>query len=101
MFYQILLSERPEYINVIEAGYLLAPAVFMTNADNPIFLLTQLAETIEDIFHWLGLYEFLPSSPLIAWLAHQVCDDSSAGDVDICSNFAFAFFGINPDQFNS
>ena len=57
---QVLLSERPEYNDKVRAGFLLAPAVIMTNAYNAIFLFTDLAEVVEDIFHWLGFYEFLP-----------------------------------------
>ena len=57
---QVLLSEKPEYNVKIKAGFLLAPAVIMTNAYNPIFLFADLAGTLENILHWLGFYEFLP-----------------------------------------
>ena len=52
--FQILMSEKPEYNDKIIEAYLLAPAVFMTHAPHPIFILTSLAEDIEAIFHWLG-----------------------------------------------
>ena len=48
------MSEKPEYNDKIIEAYLLAPAVFMTHAPHPIFILTSLAEDIEAIFHWLG-----------------------------------------------
>lgn len=56
----MLLSEKPEYNDKIVAGFLLAPAVIMTNAYNPIFIFADLAEVVEDILHWLGFYEFMP-----------------------------------------
>jgi hypothetical protein len=55
-----LLSERPEYNAKIKAGFLLAPAAIMTHAYNPIFLLANWVDSIEDLLHLLGFYEFLP-----------------------------------------
>ncbi len=64
-YLQVLLSERPEYNQKIKAGFLLAPAAFMTHAYNPIFLLSEWVEELEDLFHLFGIYEFLPQPGLI------------------------------------
>jgi len=97
----ILMSEKPEYNDKIIEAYLLAPAVFMTHAPHPIFILTSFAEDIEAIFQWLGMYEFAPNSQIVSWIGHQICNEESNPDLaDVCANLAFAFMGLNPDQFN-
>jgi hypothetical protein len=58
--FKVLLSDKPEYNEKIKAGFLLAPAAIMTNAYSPVFLLTAIAEAVEDFLHLLGIYEFLP-----------------------------------------
>ena len=46
--YMILLSERPEYNDKIQEGYLLAPAVFMTYAPHPVFIFSSLGTVFEN-----------------------------------------------------
>lgn len=73
----------------------------MTHAPHPIFILTSFADDIEAIFHWLGMYEFAPDSQIVSWIGHQICNEESSPDLaDVCANLAFAFMGLNPDQFN-
>ena len=39
-----MLSERPEYNQKVEAGFLLAPVAFMTHSTNAVFLLAEWGE---------------------------------------------------------
>lgn len=98
--YMILLSERPEYNDKIQEGYLLAPAVFMTYAPHPVFIFSSLGNTIEDLVHLLGMYELVPESEFVHWLSQIMCDQVTDTLPGLCDNFAFAFCGINPAQFN-
>ena len=99
--FQVLLSERPEYNEKIKAGFLMAPAVFMNTAYNPILQLAEWAEILEELYHSLGYYEFLPHPDLVTWLGHEVCNgEEHPIYADVCSNLAFLLFGINPDQLN-
>lgn len=95
------MSERPEYNEKIIEAYLLAPAVFMTYAPHPIFLLSEWADDIDSILQWIGMYEFAPSSSFVSWIGHQICNEENSPDLaDVCANLAFAFLGFNPEQFN-
>ena len=47
------------------------------------------------------MYEFAPNSQIVSWIGHQICNEESNPDLaDVCANLAFAFMGLNPDQFN-
>ena len=47
------------------------------------------------------MYEFAPDSQIVSWIGHQICNEESNPDfADVCANLAFAFMGLNPDQFN-
>ena len=39
-----MLSEKPEYNNKVEAGFLLAPVAFMSHATNSVFLFAEWGE---------------------------------------------------------
>ena len=96
-----MLSERPEYNEKIMAGFLMAPAVFMNTAYNSIMKLAEWAETIEDLYHLFGFYEFLPHPDLVTWLGHEVCNEEEHPIyTDVCTNILFLLYGINPDQLN-
>ncbi len=98
----MLLSERPEYNDKITEGYLLAPAAFMTTAPNPIFILASYADDLQDLYHFLGFWEFIPHSWLITWLGHYVCnEDDHPIWGSLCLNVAFLLMGINPEQLNA
>jgi len=49
----------------------------MTHAYNPIFLLSEWVEELEDLFHLFGIYEFLPQPGDNRFLVQKVgCTDS-------------------------
>merc|ERR1719427_644011 len=58
--YFVMLSQRPEYNTKIKVGAMMAPPVYMTHANNPIFIISQLGGGIEYLYHLFGMYEFLP-----------------------------------------
>jgi hypothetical protein len=94
-------SEKPEYNEKIRAAFLLAPAVFMNHAVNPIFLIAEWAGSLENLLHLLGVYEFLPHTEVISWLGDTVCDEEDHPIyTEVCTNVAFLLFGIQPEQLN-
>ncbi|XP_059093434.1 lipase 3-like [Tigriopus californicus] len=98
--YLVLLSEMPEYNAKVKAGVLMGPPAFMGHATHPIFLLAEAAEDITDLIHELGIYEFLPSSDLMHYIAHEVCDDEHPVGASLCSNLFFAFFQVSYSYMN-
>ena len=79
----------------------MGPAVFMTNAWNPIFQIAEWANSIEIIFHLFGFHEFLPHMDVVSALAHYFCniiDHPVYGE--LCENIIFALSGINEAQLN-
>jgi hypothetical protein len=95
------LSELPEYNEKIKAGFLLAPAVFMTHATDPIFLISQFAEEIDFLYHLFGAYEFLPHPDIISALAHVFCNEEEHPIyTDVCANIAFILLNIKVDHLN-
>ena len=95
------MSELPEYNDKIHDAFLLAPPAFMTNADNPIFLIAEWAGNIEILFHLFGFYEFLPHYEVISWIGHYFCDlDEHHALAVLCENIVFIVAGINEAQLN-
>lgn len=45
----------------------------------------------------MGLYEFLPTSPLFDWLGRTICQAESPIQ-DVCNNVLFLIAGYNFDQ---
>jgi hypothetical protein len=50
---KVLSHRLPEYNSIIKAGFLLAPAVFMTHATDPLFQISQFADDIDDLVSML------------------------------------------------
>lgn len=96
--YLVMLSMRPEYNEKIKIGALLAPPAYMSHATNFIFTIAQWGDTVDILYHLFGLYEFLPHSDLMSWLAELFCGGDILGS--ICANFGFLFLGFNPGQLN-
>ena len=68
----------------------------MTHAPHPIFLISGIANNVEEILHMLGMYEFAPNSDLVSWFGHVICNPDGNPDLsDVCSNLAFAFMGLS------
>ena len=98
---QIFLSELPEYNAKIKDAYLMGPAAFMTNADNPIFTIADWADDIGILYHLFGFYEFLPHYDFITWLGHTFCDITGNEALGaLCENIVFIVTGINEAQLN-
>ena len=97
----VFASELEEYNNKIAGAYLMGPAVTMTNANNPIFLISEWAGNVEILFHLFGQYEFLPHYDIISWIAHFFCDVTGNAILgELCENIVFLVTGINEAQLN-
>lgn len=100
-FLQVLLSDRPEYNDKIHDAYLLAPPIYMTHTYNPRFWFANFGKDIQWLFHIFGAYEFLPSSSIISWMGHALCDVFEHPFIgELCGNVAFIFAGIDESQLN-
>lgn len=94
------MSDLPEYNAKIKAGFLLAPASFMTHSTGAIFDIAQYG-AIEDLLHLFGIWEFLPHPDLIAALGHIYCNQEEHPiDNELCAEIAFILLGINLEQLN-
>ena len=97
----VFTSELPEYNSKISDAYLMGPAVTMTNANNPIFIISELAGSVEFLFHVFGMYEFLPHYDFITSIAHIFCDVTGNAILgELCENIVFLVTGINEAQLN-
>ena len=97
----VFLSELPEYNDKIAGSYLMGPAVFMENTDNPIFIIASWGDTLDFFYHFFGFYEFLPHWDFIQYISHFFCnveDNPVVGG--LCENIVFLFTGINEAQLN-
>ena len=91
----------PDYNSKVKAGFLMAPAVFMTHASDPLFQLSQFADEIDDLYHLFGRYEFLPHPDVVSELGHLFCNEEEHPVyAEICANIAFILLGLNPDHLN-
>ncbi|XP_043796542.1 lipase 3-like [Apis laboriosa] len=93
----VMASERPEYQNKIIASFSMAPAVFMSRTNNPLFqILAPFSNDIKCLTKLIGLYEFKPSNKLIQMLGKKMCKDGELLQ-PICQNIVFLFGGIDKE----
>jgi len=99
--YLVLLASMPEYNQKIKVGALMAPPAFMSHSTNVMFDIASLADGVELLYHLLGLYEFLPHSDFLSWIAHNFCGDDHPLSGQLCLNAALALFGFNAEYMNN
>ncbi|ODN01188.1 Lipase 3 [Orchesella cincta] len=102
--YAIALSEIPELNKKIRAGFMLAPAIHLGHAYNPLRKLTTIVGTpIQDIVYYFlkghfngGTNKFLE---LLGLSPGDVCTPT-AFRCKVCENLVFFMFGFNAPQTN-
>ncbi len=99
--YLVLLAERPEYNAKIRAGFLMAPAAYMINAESPIFEAADQAWNLSLIAHQAGKDEFLPHRPIFTKLAHNFCDTEHPDCLEICANVFTEALDVTAETLNA
>ncbi|PBC29636.1 Lipase [Apis cerana cerana] len=93
----VTASERPEYQNKIIASFSMAPAVFMSRTNNPLFkILAPFSNDIKYLTKLIGMYEFKPTNKLIQMLGKKLCKEGELLQ-PICQNIVFLFGGIDKE----
>ncbi|KAK9731502.1 alpha/beta-hydrolase lipase region [Popillia japonica] len=96
----VMLSERPEYNDKIRLMVALAPIAYMSNLTNPFFqLLAMFHNTLEWIFSFIGIDEFLPNTNLFGLIGQIACNDESFVQ-GLCASVFFLIGGWNSAQLN-
>ncbi|RWS18703.1 gastric triacylglycerol lipase-like protein, partial [Leptotrombidium deliense] len=91
-----LLSERPEYAEIVKPFIALAPVAKVGHIKSPIRYLAE-NPLLMDFFYYKG-GAFFPSSDLINYMAEQFCKFEVIAD--LCSNILFLFAGYDSTQLN-
>ncbi|XP_041969869.1 lipase 3-like [Aricia agestis] len=94
-----LLSTKPEYNDILRAGFALAPVAYMTDIRSPINLLARYSSNLEYLLKLLGANEFLPQNSVLRWLSRHACEINHWEEA-ICENSLFVICGHDSKQFN-
>ncbi|XP_037042421.1 lipase 3-like [Bradysia coprophila] len=97
----VMASERPAYNDKILSMQALAPVAFMSNLRSPFVRAASLfLNTLDTATSVLGIYEFLPTSELLALGGQAACRDE-AWTQALCYNVLFLIAGFNSAQTNT
>lgn len=93
-----MLTLRPEYNDVLNAGFALAPVAFMTDVQSPLKTFAALTSSVLYMEMIYGLKEFLPKDSILGKLYSSCHADSI--NVEVCKNVVFYLCGRDEEQFN-
>ncbi|GBP63056.1 Lipase 3 [Eumeta japonica] len=93
-----MLSLRPEYNDILHAGFALAPVVLMSDIRSPLKDLAPMAGDMAYVDILLGNYEFVPKSSSLGQLSAS-CDIDRMDSL-VCKNLLFYLCGYDEPQFN-
>ncbi|CAK1595753.1 unnamed protein product [Parnassius mnemosyne] len=93
-----MLTLRPEYNNILTAGYALAPVIFMSDFKSPIKSLASVGKNVAHMEMLYGSHEFLPKNSMFGEIVSS-CNVDYIDD-KICKNFIFQLCGENEKQYN-
>jgi pimeloyl-ACP methyl ester carboxylesterase len=97
----VMASERPAYNDKILSMQALAPVAFMSNLRSPfVRAASYFLNTLDTATSVLGIYEFLPTSELLALGGQAACRDE-AWTQALCYNVLFLIAGFNSAQTNT
>ena len=97
-----MLSERPEYNEKINAGFLMAPVVYLTLATSSEFLLAPYVEMLRDLMDRTGKYEWGMHRMLYSLFGHLFCDidNHPLFTEKVCAFLANNIIGFSKGQLN-
>ncbi|CAH0724353.1 unnamed protein product, partial [Brenthis ino] len=93
-----MLTLRPEYNNILKAGFALAPVAFLTNLKSPLKSLAPIASNVAYMEMLYGSHEFLPKDSILGRMTSSCKVDKM--DSVVCKNVIFYICGYNEKQFN-
>ncbi|KAF9412148.1 hypothetical protein HW555_009278 [Spodoptera exigua] len=93
-----MLTLRPEYNNILTAGFALAPVVYLSDMKSPLKSMAPIASNLAYLDSLQGTYEFIPKNSALG----QISSTCSGENMDslICKNIVFYLCGFNEKQFN-
>lgn len=94
----VLLSEKPEYNDKIEAMIALAPVANVTYMTSPIRAVAPFALDLQLILKLLGQNEFMPGDVLSHIFSDMFCGTKITRP--LCENVSFLFGGVESKQLN-
>ncbi|XP_068632100.1 lipase 3-like [Battus philenor] len=93
-----MLALRPEYNEVLTAGYALAPVVFMTNFRSPVKTLAPIVASSSHLDILYGSHEFISKKSVFSKITGSCTLDLI--DSRVCKKVIFEIMGENEEQFN-
>ncbi|XP_032523317.2 lipase 3-like [Danaus plexippus] len=93
-----MLTMRPEYNDILTAGFALAPVVFLSDIKTPIKSLSKVASNVAQMEMLYGSYEFIPKNSVLGKMTKSC--DVDGRDAAVCKNLLFYICGYNEKQFN-
>ncbi|KAG0722478.1 Lipase 3 [Chionoecetes opilio] len=94
-----MMSELPEYNSKVRAMAALAPVSYMDYTQGPLVELAPYSGEMDTILTLLGVGEFLPSVPVVDYIAEKFCDSNSTV-AEICYNVLFLIAGPDSEELN-
>ncbi|KAJ2945848.1 hypothetical protein O0L34_g4754 [Tuta absoluta] len=93
-----MLSIRPEYNNILTAGFALAPVVFLSDVRSPAKALAPIASNVASMEMVYGVYEFIPKNSPLGKMTSSCQVDKV--DFVLCKSALFYICGYDEKQFN-
>lgn len=93
-----MLVLRPEYNNILNAGFALAPVVFMSDIESPLKSLAPITSNVAYMEMLYGSYEFIPKHSSLGRISSSCEVDKM--DFMLCKSAIFYLVGYNEKQFN-
>lgn len=93
-----MLSLRPEYNNILKAGFALAPVVFMDDMKSSLKSFAPIASNVAYMEMLYGSHEFIPKHSTLGRISASCKPDSY--DALYCRNIIFSICGHDEKQFN-
>ncbi|XP_075973506.1 lipase 3-like [Anticarsia gemmatalis] len=93
-----MLSMKPEYNNILTAGFALAPVVYLSDMKSPLKSLAPIAGNLASMDMLQGTYEFIPKNSPLGKISNT-CNGQNVDSL-VCKNIVFYLCGFNEKQYN-
>nr|XP_021193719.2 lipase 3 [Helicoverpa armigera] len=93
-----MLTLKPEYNDILTAGFALAPVVYLSDMKSPLKSMAPIASNLAYIDELQGTYEFIPKNSALGKIS-STCNGENMDSL-ICKNIVFYLCGFNERQFN-
>lgn len=93
-----MLTMKPEYNDILSAGFALAPVVYLSDMKSPLKSMAPIASNLAYLDELQGTYEFIPKNSALGKIS-STCNGENMDSL-ICKNIVFYLCGFNERQFN-